>query len=361
MKEIIRRRTLSCAVIVLAVWLTIFPVLAQSPEDEEVRQILEKSLSLVELDKEIDRIAEQQQLVAARMKQSNDELKQQEQVIDTQRDDVGRVLRSYYTGERNVLINALFSAHSLRDFFTMMDYVNIIFSNDHNTLNGYLKQYQDIKKVIKELGEQSLQLDEVDTRLRAQRQRVLALQMDVDDKLSGRSDADRLRLMIDELTGFWKNVGLYEVKRYFKALASAMKEMPSWVQDNKDMLEINGFNYTLTVQEAGLNAFLREQNELFNNFSFQFKQDTVTVTGQRDGLEVTISGHYTVEEEPQNGIRFHVDELIFNGLALPDSTKQSLEKEFDLGFYPGKIVNFLKTKSVVIEEGKLIVKLSISL
>jgi hypothetical protein len=65
--------------------------------------------------------------------------------------------------------------------------------------------------------------------------------------------------------------------------------------------------------------------------------------------------------EKSGAILFHVDELIFNGLALPDTTRRSLEEEFDLGFYPQKMVSFLKTKSVQIEDGKLIVKLSISL
>lgn len=361
MRGMLRRLILPYAAIALAVWLTILPVLALSPEDEEARQIIEKSLSLVELDKEINRIAGQQQGIAAKLKRSNDELKLQEQAIEDQRENAGRVLRSYYKGERNILFAALFSAQSIRDVLTVMDYVNVIFTNDHHTLNSYLKQYQDIKKSVAALNEQSRQLEEVKIQLKAQRERVVALQKDVDGKLGGRSDADRLRLMIEELTGFWENVGLYEVKRYFKALAGAMKEMPNWVQDNKGMLAIDGFNYTLTVQEAELNAFLREQNELFNNFAFQFKENSVNVTGKRDGLEVTISGHYTVEEEPRNGIRFHVDELIFNGLSLPDTTRKSLEEEFDLGFYPGKIVNFLKAKSVIIEEGNLIVKLSISL
>ncbi|MBW7473668.1 hypothetical protein K0T92_02785 [Paenibacillus oenotherae] len=361
MRGRIRRRWAAYAAIALAVWLTVFPVLAVSPGDEEVRTILEKSLSLVELDKEISRIAQQQQILTSRIKQSGDELRRHELRIAAHREDAGRILRSYYTGERDVLLTALLSSRSLADLLASLDYVNVIFSNDHHTLNDYSKQYRELKKSIKGLDDQSRQLAEVDKRLKAQRLRVLALQQDVDNRLGGRSDEDSLRLMIDELTNYWHNVGLYEVKRYFKALASAMREMPGWIQGNKEMLEIDGFNYTLTIEEAQLNAFLREQNELFNNFAFQFKKETVTVTGVRDGLEVTLSGHYTVENEPVNGLRFHVDELIFNGLSLPDTTRQSLEEEFDLGFYPGKIVTFLKTRSVEIEDGKLIVKLSISL
>ena len=137
-----------------------------------------------------------------------------------------------------------------------------------------------------------------------------------------------------------------------------MDKMPTWVQNNKDML-IDGFNYTLTIPDAKLNAYLREQNALFDNFAFTFKQDKVIVSGKHDQLEVELSGHYSVETN--GGILFHVDELIFNGLSLPDTTRQQLEKEFDLGFYPSQIVSFLKTKSVSMEDGKLIIRLAISL
>ena len=60
-------------------------------------------------------------------------------------------------------------------------------------------------------------------------------------------------------------------------------------------------------------------------------------------------------------ILFHVDELIFNGLALPDTTRAQLEQQFDLGFYPSEIVSFLKAKSVEVKGNDLIIKLSISL
>jgi len=56
-----------------------------------------------------------------------------------------------------------------------------------------------------------------------------------------------------------------------------------------------------------------------------------------------------------------VDHLLFNGLELPDTTRQALEKEFDLGFYPAKLVSFIQATSVKIEDGTLEVKLKMSL
>ncbi|RAP76930.1 hypothetical protein DL346_15070 [Paenibacillus montanisoli] len=350
------------AVCALAVWLTIFPAFADpaTPEDEEVRRMLEKSLSVVEIDKEIVRVQQQKQTVAEQLQVSQDKLKEQEQAIEKKREDAGKVLRAYYTGERDIWLTALLSVDNLSELLTLLDYFDLIFANDKLTLNTYKKQYKELKSSIAKLDDQSKQLDELEERLNTQRARVVALQKDVDSALNGRSDADNLRLLISEFTDFWENVGLTEVKRYFSALSKAMKHMPAWVQENKDdMLEINGFNYSLTIPEDKLNAFLREQNELFNTFAFAFEKDTVIVTGKRDNLEVRLTGHYTLEET--GSILFHVDSLMFNGLELPDTTRAELEKEFDLGFYPSKIVSFLKTKSVAVEDGKLLIKLSISL
>lgn len=57
---------------------------------------------------------------------------------------------------------------------------------------------------------------------------------------------------------------------------------------------------------------------------------------------------------------FHVDHVVFNGLELPDTTRQALEEEFDLGFYPARIVSFLQATEVASSDGILHVKLSLS-
>jgi hypothetical protein len=365
LRAALRLRRGAIAVCALAVWLTVFPVFAeapdppQAPRDEETRTILEKSLSIVELDKEIARIEEQKSAISTALNSAEAKLAGQEKTVEQKREDAGRVLRAYYAGERDILLYALLSADSFSGLMTILDYLDTIFSSDKQTLDSYLKEYRELKTKVKQLDRQSAELDDIGRRLKAQRERMLQLQQDVDSSVNGRSDADRLRQLIGEITDFWQNVGLYEVKQYFNALAAAMKKLPEWVQDNKDMLQIDGFTYTLTIPEDKLNDFLRSQNPLFDNFSFSFGQGIVSVNGKRDSIEVGLAGHYTVQAS--GSLMFHVDRLLFNGLELPDTTRQSIEQQFDLGFYPQKIVSFLKAKSVTVEDGKLIVVLSVSL
>ncbi|WMT42423.1 hypothetical protein RE628_08665 [Paenibacillus sp. D2_2] len=83
--------------------------------------------------------------------------------------------------------------------------------------------------------------------------------------------------------------------------------------------------------------------------------------GSKEGLEISVEGHYTIENQPQNALVFHIDKLVFNGLELPDTTRTELEDEFDLGFYPKEIVPFIEATEAVIDEGQLTVKLKLSL
>ncbi|WP_224721884.1 coiled-coil domain-containing protein [Paenibacillus vietnamensis] len=330
-------------------------------EEDEIHALLEKSLSVIEIDKEIVRIQAQKERLLLEMTDAEKELGLQEQLISDKQEEAGRVVRAYYMGERDFVLTALLSFNSISELLQMLDYAEIILTNDKRTLNSYTRQYRSMKEGYSLLEKRSKELDEVEQQLQLQKSRVLALEKQLDEQLNGRSDADRLRLLMNELTSFWETAGMNEVKQYFRALSKAMRQLPGWVQENKQLLEIKGFQYTITVPEDDLNSFLREQNDIFHNFSFTFEDGKVTAQGNRDNMEIRVTGHYTIENEPKNGIMFHVDELLFNGFSLPDTTRSALEKEFDLGFYPDLIVSFLKANEVDMKDGELKIKLSLKL
>jgi hypothetical protein len=348
--------------LILSVYWLLSPLPLQAePTDEETRLLLEKSLSVIEIDKEIDRIAIRKQEAAAGISRSEALLVAKEAEIAARREEAGHVVRSYYMGERDMLLGALVSFDSLSELFTMLDYIDVIFSRDKNTLNMYQAQYRAISKDRDTLAAEQAQLYDIEGQLIAQRNRMIALQAQIDSTLSGSGDADRLRRLIDELTNYWQTVGLHEVNRYFGAMADAMQDLPEWMKANNNFLEIDGFNYTLRLPEDELNRFLREKNPMFDSFEFRFQSDKVIAHGKREGLEIEISGHYSVEDKPVNALLFHVDDLIFNDLHLPDTTRAKLEKQFDLGFYPQKIVPFVKADSVAVKDGELIVKLKVEM
>lgn len=327
---------------------------------EDVRSILEQSLSVTEIDKEIERIEAQREQLVAAMSDKESELAEGEMRIERSRERAGEVLRAYYMGERTSLLEALLSSESWSSFFTIWDFMDIIISQDKHTLQAYIDEYRSLQSEYDALHRRQTELAAVEERLREQRDRVLALEARIAGELEGRSDADRIRLLIEELNQFWEREGLTEVRTYFGALAAAMAELPAWLQEHKEWIEIKGFNYTIRLPEDELNAFLREQDERFRHFEFRFEDGGVSARGERDGVSVSVKGRYTVEDEPVNGMMFHIDELTFNGFTLPDTTRKAVQDEFDLGFYPQLLVSFLKAKSVSVEDGELILKLSLS-
>lgn len=336
----------------------IFPVFAE-PLPDETRRLLEKSLSVVELDREIGRIAGLKGDTQTAIQQSETRLAEQEIAIAVQREKAGRVLRSYYMGYKDFWLSSLLSASSLPDLLRVWDIMDLIVDSDNQTMNRYEDEYKKLNNGYEQLKKEKAELVMVEDQLIAQRNRIIALQKELDEALAASGDEQMLLRLMEELQAYWRNVGLFEVKQHFKALAGAMKNLPDFVKETPGIIQSNGLKTKLTITDDQLNAFLRKEDSRFDNFSFTFDNALLTMEGSTGDIEVKIQGRYTVEEKPENAIRFHVDTLIFNGLALPDTTRAELEREFDLGFYPQKLIKYVKAQSVSMENGRLIVQLSI--
>ncbi|MFD3258483.1 coiled-coil domain-containing protein [Paenibacillus lentus] len=353
----------SCALIASLFMTLVFPIppAYALPLSEEEQEVLEKSLSIVEIDREITRIEIKQQDTERSMLKLSRELAKTEGQMLVSQERAGARLRAYYMGEREDLLAALLSANSWKDFFTVLDYYQLIMERDRDVLAAYKKELAKLNKSNKQLSALAGELEEMKNNLLKQRERVVELQRSVDGKLGASTDPEHLRAMIEELTTYWENVGLHEVRRYFRALASAMMDFQDFLKDHQDSLVSENGGYVLVIREEDLNAFLHGKNALLSNMAFIFEEEKIIATGSREGLDLRVEGHYSVENEPQNAIVFHVDRLVFNGLELPDTTRLELQNDFDLGFYPQKIVPFVKAEEAVIQKGTLTVKLKLSL
>ncbi|GGA20701.1 coiled-coil domain-containing protein [Paenibacillus physcomitrellae] len=331
------------------------------PDSDETQKVLEKSLSVVEIDREIAKIEQQQQQLEQSIEENTSRLQIQEHDIVTAKQQAGERIRAYYMGEREDLLGSLLSVKNFHDFLTVVDYISLIFERDQEIIGTYQQAYTKLKQNKQQLDKMSADLVKTKTDLQSEKARVVALQEEVDRSVASSKDPEKLKQMIDELGTFWNDVGLAEVRKYFKALDQAMKDFPDYVEQYNGSLATNGLNYTLTIKEENLNAFLRSKNALFNNFSFHFQSDQVIAEGQEGDLKLRLEGHYTVTDNPKNAIIFHVDKLVFNGLTLPDTTAKELEQDFDLGFYPQQMMPFIKATSVELEPQLMTVKLKLAL
>ncbi|MBE0337454.1 hypothetical protein [Paenibacillus sp. 23TSA30-6] len=355
-------KMISCTLLTIILILTTMPVRpVLAAPSEEANRILQDSLSIVEIDHEIERISQEQQILLQRQQELRSNLATQQEQMIRQRKRASSVLRSYYMGERDKLLSVVLGAKNLKQLLSLYDYYLLLVSHDQDVLQEYESNYRNMRKTEEQVTRASSDLGTVKTNLLEQRKRIVLLQERVNAGVNNSNDPDTLRKLISEMTAYWENVGVYEVNKHFKALAQAMQDLPQFIQQQQGAMITNGKVITISIREEDFNRFLKSENELFNHFNFSFGQDRIVVEGQQGTMKLRVEGHYTVEKEPQNAILFHVDRLVFNGLELPDTTRNKLEKDFDLGFYPQQLISYVKATEVRTIAGVLEVKLELSL
>ncbi|GGF77981.1 hypothetical protein GCM10010912_23760 [Paenibacillus albidus] len=328
--------------------------------DEATRKLLEQTLSSAEIEREITRITAEQKVLEQKVSKLTEEAAEKKLAIADKQERAGAVVRSYYMGDRDGLLAAFLSAKSISRVLMLFDYYEIIIGRDRDILSQYEKQYKDMQTTLTSAERTSRELAELKTSLEAQKIRVAELNQEIESGVRNSADPDNMSALLKEFTLYWENIGLHEVKTYFKALSSAMNKLPEFVQNRDGVLSREGMTYNLNLKEEDLNEFLVSQNQLFEDFAFHFEDGAVSASGTSGQLTLTLTGRYTIQNEPVNGLMFHVDHIVFNGLELPESTRLALEEEFDLGFYPEKIVSFLRATEVNSNDGVLFVKLSLS-
>jgi len=270
------------------------------------------------------------------------------------------VLAAYYKGERIDIYLSILKSNNIEQFLYSLEMIEYILSQDRRLLNSYIEEYEVLKSLYEQFAAENEQLLATEQDLQLQRQRVVDLEQQIDVQLSGRTDAERVTMLIEQLTQFWEEQGIVQVRSYFEALAAAMNELPGWLQKNNQYLSNKGFNYKITLPEDVLNQYLQDYDPMFSYFEFEFNEGSITAHGKRDEIEIEITGQYTVIDEPSNYIQFTIDELYFNGFSLPDSTKQELVQQFDLNFYPSLLVKLLRAKSVEVTDDQLIIELKLA-
>lgn len=332
----------------------------EGTQTDELQNILQQSLSIQELDQEILRITARANTAAEQQSKLQEQLQTEQKRLIDQQDNAGRVLRSYYMGERDMLLQAVFSSNSLSDIFRLMDYYFFFMEHDQQTLHAYRDRVRSIQQLKEEQDLLAKDLNAVKEELISQRDRLVKMESALSSSVSASSDPEAMQLLIQEFTSYWQSVGMFEVKHYFRAIAQAMQKLPDFITQNGNLVS-NGLHYTLTIKDSELNQFLREQDSMFKDFSFVFKDGMISAVGQREGIQVIVEGRYTLEYEPEHALRFHIDKLQFNGLTLSEETRNEMTKQFDLSFYPQQLVKFIQANEVKLEDHLLTVQLQLKL
>lgn len=326
----------------------------------EELQLLQQSLSITELNKNINRISVQEIATAQKRKQIETVLQREEVAFSQKREQASRILCSYYIGERDSILQTVLADNQVHNMLLLFEYFQLLLQADHDILSTYKEQINTLRQLRKQNRQLEKELSEVRNRLVIQRNRLAKLQKQLNAHVATSNNPAAMNKLIQEFLSYWQNVGLHEVRYYFRALAKSMKKLPHFIK-SKGHIRIQGINYMVTIREELLNQFLQEQDPMFKVLTFQFKDGVIAAEGYRSGMIVRVEGHYTIESEPINNMLFHIDHIFFNRLELPKSTHYDLEQSFDLSFYPKQLVPFIEAREVAITDKMITVKLSLRL
>lgn len=324
---------------------------------DEMRKLLEKGLTIHEIDRELARLAEQEKQIAAELDTVTARIAEQEQQVAVRKAAAGKVLRSYYMGYRETLYLSLLKMDSLYDALVALDFMTIIFRHDQHQLLSYRESLLVLNGMKEDLQRTEQSLQQVKAAYLAERERLVRLQEELETELAflPEPEAESLREQIADVTSDWQARGLPLFEKYLSELSAAMVHLPDILAVNEEHLRIENARFVFRITDDQLNVFLRDRNEMFENLTFSFADGDIAAHGEEDGIEVAIRGRYEIDNDPVNRIRFQVDELQYNGLTLPDTTAKDLEERFDLGIYPENFQIKAEATDVAVENRTLIV------
>ncbi|MBD0379155.1 coiled-coil domain-containing protein [Paenibacillus sedimenti] len=343
-----------------------YSVLAEevSNAPDETKQLVQKGLTIFEIDKEVARLNEQDAKIVEEIKQNERDIDKQNKEVENTRQHAGKVLRAYYTGDRDSIWMLMFSVTSFADALKMFEYLQMIINNDHRALANFTVSFEKLKALRGELETARIELQKTKDNYLLQRDRLVKLQEELDKQLAVSAQAAAIQEQIKSLNNEWKEQGVPLFREYLNNLSAAFKELPQHVTEGSNKyLDLSNFkNPVITITDTDFNTYIHSKNELLQNLNFEFADDNIMAKGRKGEVSIELQGTFVLKENPDmNEVQFIVKQLEFNGFQLPDTTIDDFMKEFRLGFVPRKIVNYLDVVSVETKKGVAIVKLKLNL
>jgi len=325
-----------------------------SLELEEIRELLNKGLTIYEIDQELDRLTVKEAELAEEISEVSGQAAVQETIVAEKREHAAKVLRSYYKGKRDHLWLFIFRAENFYEALQTYYYLSLVYKHEQRILEEHALQYQELKRLLTRLEEDRTTLQTIKAEYIAQRERLVALQEELDQELAAREEGDAIMEEIQTLTELWETKGMPLFKYYLNELSVTINKLPEEIIAGGNLSLQNG-RFVLKITDQELTDFYRRHNPVdFENFEFSFADDDFSIYGIRDDTSVRINGYYELMEE-ENVIAFTLTRLVYNGFDLPDTTIRAMNEEFDLNFHPDQLDMPFKVqaKSVDIQDGTL--------
>jgi hypothetical protein len=333
------------------------PTHARPPTSSANPTIVQQGLTIHEIDKELARLKEQQKEMNNEISTNEQALQRQEIIVKERAKAAGKVLRTYYIGQRDALWLYIFRMNSLTEALHFLNYLSTIVRNDYRILASYLEAIKNQQALIKQLAQSQSEIVKLISEYESQRERLVKLQVKLDQQLRALDSTEQAKQLqqIKQATTEWETEGYPLFEQILSSLSVAILDLPKFLT-SRAKLRIKGKQLQVTMTQNDFNLFLREQNDLFEVVIFEFKPQGINIQGRVNNKPALLFGNYAIKNEPTNAMKFIISSISFNQLILPDTTSQQLEEQFNLRFYPNKILSSLQVTEIQNEEGLLIIK-----
>jgi hypothetical protein len=345
--------------ILLVLSLTLFPFTASAQEGLPLEQlILQQHFTQKELERTLTLIKEEEGRLQADIARLDLELARQKLIMEAMRRHAGDVARAYYTGERVSLLSLLFDTENFSNLLLLVDFLQLLYQRDMSKLEAY--QAERTKAAVLQTDKQTrlVALQELRANYEQQLAEMLAIQAEKEQNVKKLSDSTSVESLMDHLVVDWRNRGLPAFQTFFGMLANVMSQIPELATPERIQSE-SLFSHTFTIRQQDFNQFLVSKDELFKQSHFQFDNNQLIVDGTYDHMRLRIVGNYELVSPKQ--LKFHINQLYFDGFALPQSTIEEMEKAYDLGFYPELISPNIQVEGITMANEELKLQLKIHL
>lgn len=323
---------------------------------EQADALLQTYLNLYEIEQETKRLEAKEATLKKKIAATKAEQQAQKVILDSKKQRAGKVLNTYYLGERDGFWSLLFSSKSLADALYVFDTLNTLYMNDFRRLEQYLQALDKYDGLLAALGKQQRQLADNRRQLQTEQARVQALQKQLTAELASRPNATEWIAQLQAFAKQWQTQGLPTFHQYFSQMAKTVSGLPNYILQKQQFR-----GTTLFVTDRQLNEFLRARNPLFNNMEVKFADRQVKVTGQAGGTSFRIAGQYRIVQQPKHALRFLLSEVGYQQYELPDTTLRYLAELYDLSIYPAEFNSSATIEAITIEDGKLSLRLKVDL
>lgn len=110
---------------------------------EEIRELLNKGLTIYEIDQELERLTIKEAELTEEISEVTEQAAVQETIVAAKRQQAAKVLRSYYKGKRDNLWMFIFRVDNFYEALQTYYYLSLIFKHEQRILEEHALQYQD--------------------------------------------------------------------------------------------------------------------------------------------------------------------------------------------------------------------------